>query len=96
MRAGAASLYAVPQAHGAYNKACDPVAAPAVAVLCETFARCPALALVACAELLRPESNQPLGVRLAAVRGTVWLLSMFFTIRAWSTFMLLEQSMCMA
>jgi len=67
-----------------------------VAVLCETFARCPALALVACAELLRPESNQPLGVRLAAVRGTVWLLSMFFTIRAWSTFMLLEQSMCTA
>ncbi len=33
-----------------------------------------------------PESNQPLGVRLAAVRGTVWLLSMLFTIRAWSTF----------
>ena len=38
-------------------------------ILCTCYMRCPAHALSACAVLLTPDSNQPLPVRIAAVRG---------------------------
>ena len=41
----------------------------AVEVLCNCYMHQPAHALSACAVLLRPDSNQPLPVRIAAVRG---------------------------
>ncbi len=50
-------------------------AALAVDVLCGCFWSQPTHALVACAQLLSPDSNQALDVRLAAVRGTPQLLT---------------------
>ena len=47
----------------------------AVDVLCGCFWSQPAHALVACAQLLSPDSNQPLDVRLAAVRCAAQLLT---------------------
>lgn len=50
-------------------------AALAVDVLCGCFWSQPPHALVACAQLLSPDSNQALDVRLAAVRGAPQLLT---------------------
>ena len=55
-------------------------AALAVDVLCGCFWSQPAHALVACAQLLSPDSNQSLDVRLAAIRGTPQLLISIYNV----------------
>ena len=66
LHASLENLHSVPSA---MLKVCGRIAALAVDMLCKCYMRRPAHALSACAALLTPGSNQPLPVRIAAVRG---------------------------